>query len=785
MIVHYLVLSFRSFKKHLGSFLINLFGLVTGLAFSTFIFLWVTNELNVDSFLAHRDELFQVFINEPAENDIATTPYTPGVLGSYLQNAIPEVENSVEVIEPVSFYNGTLSQSDTHIKVDAQYAGKEFFNLFTYDLIVGDKRSALTGTKGVVLTEETAKKLFNSTDCLGKMVEFKNETFTGLFEVTGVTARTPYASSMNFDVLFSYDLFLEERPDVHDWNNGGPSTFLLLKKGTDPEAFNEKIKNLIIDKPGRAGNRLYAQRFASKYLYGTFKNGVAVTGRIVNVRLFSVIAIVIVIIACINYMNLATAQGARRMKEIGVKKAVGAQRSSIFSQYMTESMLMVTLALVLALGVVWALVPYFNELSGKSISFNLSVNLLLILVCVTAVTGFVAGFYPSLYLSAFNPLKVLKGQTTNSLGELLLRKGLVTFQFVASVFLIVSVLVVHSQINFITTKDLGFKDDNVLSFQIEGTVKEKLAAYLEDVKRIPGVVNASFAGDLSSRKNGLSWPGKPVDGSEPRFYYMDASYDLVNVLGISLKEGRNFSRNYPSDSLAIIFNEAAITEMGLKDPIGQEVEFYGKRKIIGIVKNFHFEPFYEKVKPLFFKFDGDPEGNVLIKIQKGQEQTTVASVEEHYRKFNPGYPFAFTFLDEEIQKNYEAETRLALLSKYFAGIAIIISCLGLLGLTAFAAQKRTKEIGIRKALGATNMGSIILVSREFMQLVLIALAIGLPLSYVALNEWLHQFEYHINISTWHLLVAALVTSVVSFTTVCLQSIRATSVDITRSLRADN
>jgi len=784
MLSHYLLISFRSILKYKRSFIINLIGLSTGLTFSLFIYFWVADELNVNSYHEKRDQLFQVMVNEPLNNGIETQEFTPGPLAKTMADELPEVEYGVSVVEPISFYNGVLSENDNYIKVRPQFVDKDYFQAFTCVLLQGDKHAVLGNPQSILLSAETAVKLFpNMESCVGRIVEFKNEYFSGVYTVSGIFDRPAGPTTERFDVIFSYDLFLEKRPEVRDWNNAGPATFIVLRKGTDVEEFNTKIKDFIKHKPGRKHSALFAQQYSKKYLYGVYENGVPVGGRVMYVTLFSTIAVFILFIACINYMNLSTARASVKLKEIGVKKAVGAARSSLFMQYMGESMVISFLSVFTALGLVALLLPGFNRIAGKHIVLNFSIELVLIVLCVAILTGLLAGSYPALYLSGFNPGAVLKGKLKTSIGELWVRKGLVVFQFSTSVILIVSVLVVDNQMQFIQTKNLGYNRDNVISFPLEGNLTQGQETFFTEVKKVPGVIDISFSGELSSRRGGLLWDGKHEDeASSPQFYYMDASYDLIHVLGIEVKEGRSFSREFGSDSTAIIFNEAAIEAMGIKDPIGKTVDFYGKREIIGVVKNFHFESLYEKVKPFFFKMDKNTEGNVFVKIKGGEERRTIDAVQQTYSKFNKGFPFDYRFLDEDFQAQYEAETRVAVLSRYFAGVAILISCLGLFGLTAFATQRRTKEIGIRKVLGAGDFHTVRLLSRDFIKMVLISQIVGLPISYFIVKSWLDHFQYRIEMSPWYFLAAAVITLIIAVVTVGMQTMSATKVNLTESLR---
>ncbi len=571
------------------------------------------------------------------------------------------------------------------------------------------------------------------------------------------------------------------------WGNNGPSTFLVLQEGADVAAFNEKIERLPDGKYDKEDYRtLFTRPYSDGYLYGTYENGVQAGGRIEYVRLFSIIALFILVIACINFMNLSTAKASRRVKEVGIKKAVGASRSTLITQYLSESFLMSFLSLLTAIVLVGSAIAAVQQHHRQTIVAGVHRPAGLVFPGHHAAYRTTGGSYPALYLSGFNPVAVLKGKLTSSIGELWARKGLVVFQFVLSVVLIVSVWVVYQQIEFVQSRNLGYDKDNLISFPMEGRIAESPETFLAEAKRIPGVANVSsmqqsVVGNESSTV-GLGWEGKNPD-EVVEFQNFSMGYDMIETLGLEVLEGRSFSRAFSTDSSAIIFNETAIARMGLTDPVGTTVNLWGEdRQIIGVVKDFHFESLHEAVKPSFIKADFDFAMNVVARLEAGKERTTLAQLQDFYQTFNPGYSFDYQFVDADYQALYAAEQRVSTLSKYFAGLAILISCLGLFGLAAFTAERRLKEIGIRKILGASDFGIVRLLSGDFTKMVLVAIAIALPVSYFIAQRWLEGFAFSIDLQWWYFAGAGLIALLVAWFTVGLQTVKAARVNPADCLR---
>ncbi|NAS31878.1 FtsX-like permease family protein [Flavobacteriaceae bacterium R38] len=787
MLKHNLILFFRDIKKYKTAFLINIIGLSSGLACAFLIYLWVSDEVNMDRFNENDSARHvQVIHSYPTAQGIHTNTNgsTPNPLWEALDEEMPEVEYAFPAITK-HFYNGVLSSKDKHFKVKPQFIGKGYFNVFSYNFTHGNKHEVLSDKSEIVISEKMATSLFQSADdAMGKTVTFKGQYFTGAYIISGVF-KSPSNISEQFDVFFAYELFLER--DLMQWYNGGTQAHLVLNKGVDLDKFNAKIKSFLNTKFKSSEQTLYAQPYSERYLYSKYENGVPVGGRIIYVKLFSIVALFVLVIACINYMNFSTAKASRRIKEIGVKKAIGAGRKSLIFKFFGESVSMAFLSLVIALVFVLILLPQFNEITGKQLTLNLAPNVIVSILTITAVTGLISGIYPAFHLSGFKPVIALKGKLTGDLNSFRLRKGLVVFQFAISVILIASVIVIYKQVEFIQTTNLGYNKDHIISFPKEGKLEKDFDAFLSEVKNIPGVLNASqMRGDLPGRidfTHGYQWKDMDEKDLKLRFYHISGGYDLIELLGITLKDGRGFSRDFSTDEDAIIMNETAIKMINYENPVGEQ--FYNNKmsEIVGVVEDFHFQSLQEKVQPFLFSLS-DRGDNFLVKMQAGEEAETIHQIAALYSKFNAGYPFEFKFLDENYQEVYASEERIAVLSKYFAGVAILISCLGLLGLAIFTASQRRKEIGIRKTLGQKRSQIAILLSGEFTKLVGISMIIGLPVAFLLMGNWLSNFAYKIALKPSYFIITGIITLLLAIATVSTQAINAASKNPVDALREE-
>jgi predicted permease len=784
MLRHNLLFIYRTFLRFKNTFFINLIGLATGLSCTLLIYLWVNDELSVDKFHKNDSRLFQVIERLEEANGIIISPLTAGPLTQALAEEMAEVESAAAATQ--TYEDITLSVNEKNIKADGKYVGKDFFKLFSYGLIEGDESQVLLDKYSIVISDELAMRLFNTTENLtGKTVEFQKDQ---QYQISGIFSKVPHNSSEQFDFVLSFELFLEKDEWNLRWDNSAAFAYVLLKPDVNIEEFDKKIADYIRVKTNKEimHRTPMIKKYSENYLYGHYENGVQSGGRIEYVTLFSIIAIFILAIACINFMNLSTAKASRRLKEVGIKKAIGADSRDLIFQFLGESMLMAFTSLIIAIILIIVCLPLFNEITGKHLFLTFNLPFALSVLGITLFTGFVSGSYPALYLSSFSFTSVLKGKLDTNKLEIWTRKGLVVFQFAISVILIVSVVVVYNQIKFVQTKNLGYNKENIIFFQKEGKAAEHFETFLSKVENIPGVKNASsikhdMTGHSSSTYR-LKWEGKnPEDKTS--FENISVNYDMVETLGIEMKEGRTFSRDFGSDSSKIIFNEAAIAHMGLQDPIGKTVRFWGKdMQIIGVAKDFHFESLREEVKPLLFRLDPKSTLMFMVKIEEGREKEVIEGLQEFYSTFNPGFPFEYRFLDQEYQMQYVAEQRVAAISRYFAALAILISCLGLLGLAAFTAERRTKEIGIRKILGSSNFTIFRLLTGEFTKMVLVAIFIALPLSYFIASKWLDTFAFKIDLEWWYFLGAGSIALLVAWFTVGTQVIKAARINPVKCLK---
>lgn len=785
MLRHNLILIYRNFRRFKTTFFINLIGLSTGLACTILIYLWVNDELKIDKFHEKGARLFQVMERQQRGGAFGVTDSTPWLLSEVLEDEMPEVAYAVVATPTYWFSRQTLSVDNNPVKANGKYASKDFFNIFSYPLIDGDPGQVLADKSSMVISEPLAIKLFGTVEkVVGKTITYQQNQ---LFKVSGVF-NLPPTSSEYFDFVMPLNILTDMRPNLTDWRNSGPNTFIVLKETADVADFNQKIANIISTKSEDKHRVLFATKYADAYLFGNYENGVQSGGRIEYVRLFSIVAIVTLIIACINFMNLSTAKATRRIKEVGIKKVIGARRRTLILQYMAESMFMTVLSLVVAILLVDVLLPQFNMITGKDLAFRPELNVIVVLLLLILVTGLVAGSYPALYLSGFNPAAVLKGQLHTSFGEFFARKGLVVFQFTLSVMLIVTVLVIYNQIQFVQNRNLGYDKDNLIYFPKEGKVRTSLETFLAELNKIPGVVKATSIAQSTvggGNTTEIEWEGKDPQQRIP-FAVRPVNLDALEMLDLVVIAGRSFSGEFASDTSGIIFNEAAIESMGMTDPIGKEVSLGPdlKLKIVGVVKDFHYESLRTDVAPLFFVLKPQYTETIMVKIAKGEETRTLDNIARFYKQYNPGFPFDYRFVDADYQALYGEERRVSLISGYFAGIAILISCMGLFALATFTAERRRKEIGIRKVLGSSEPGIVYLLSRDFTRLVLLAIMIALPFSYLLTRQWLDNFAYKIPLNWWYFAGSGLIALTIAWITVGTQAVRAARLNPTKCLRDD-
>ncbi len=782
---HSFKISARSFLRYKGSFLINLLGLSTGLACVLMIYLWINSELATDQYHVKKDRLYQMLENVDQGGGLITRVTSPGPMAIGLMEDFPEIERAVTVTWPMNF---TLSAGDQNFKSKGVYARNGYFDLFTFNFLEGNSATVLEEMKSIVISRKLAENLFGtSTGVVGQLLTLQQKES---YQVTGIFDDIPKEASLKIDFVIPFSNFWDEHEWVRTWYNTAPRTFVLLKEDADVTDLNEKLFDYVREKTeGNADHRSpFLAKYADRYLYGKYEEGKLSGGRIDYLWLFGAIALFILVIACINFMNLATARASRKMKEVGVKKTVGANRGALIFQYLTESYLITSISLLAALTLVVLCLPQFNDIAGKELNLFDDKNIIWGSLIILIVTGLLAGSYPAFYLSSFTPIKVLRGKLQGSIGENWIRKGLVTFQFSLSTMLIVAVIVVYGQIMFTQDQHLGYDKENVVVVNIEGALTDSLTflSFVRSVNDLQGVTLAT-GGDHSMIGHnggtyGINWPGKDPD-DRTEFENMVVSDRFIEVLKIGLSEGRFFDAQLTSDYDKIIFNEAAIAYMGLEDPVGKNVELWGrKRQIVGVVKDFNFESLHERVKPIFMVLASEYTDYLYVKVNGDATQSTLTEIDELHQKANPGFALEYHFLEQDYQNQYTAEQRVSVLSGYFAIIAIIISCLGLLGLASFTIEVRSKEIGIKKILGASEFMVISQLTYNLVKSTLVSVIIGLPLSYYFLENWLQGFAYRMELSWWIFGLGGALMIIISILTVVFQTASAWRINPVSLLR---
>jgi len=788
MFRHNILLSLRIFKRYKSSFLINLTGLAAGLASVLMIYLWVQDETNIDRFHEKGDRLYQVMGNFNRPDGISTWNGTSALLGDGLNDAFPEIETAISSTPPEWKIQFELAIDETQLKAVGKHVQAEYFNLFSYPVLMGSAKESLTNPNSVVLTETLATNLFGSPEkAMGQTLKWKSMMLGAESMVTAIIEDIPANSTDQFDLLLPFEAYTKDFGN--SWPNPNAITYVLLQEGADLNTVNAKIRNFLDDKLEDNNKELFLTPYEDQYLYGRYENGVIAGGRIEYVRLFSIIAVFILVIACINFMNLATARASRRIKEVGVKKSVGASRAALVLQHLIESVLMALLSLVVAVILVNLFMPQFNLITGKDISLTFSTELFISSLGISLVTGLLAGSYPAFYLSGFKPALVLKGLLKGSNGELWVRRGLVIFQFALTIIFIVGVVVIYQQMEMIQSKQLGFDKDNLVYFEREGktTDNDNLDGFIKGLKNLPGVASATAINNEFFNPPGLnnfSWEGMTEDA--PEFKRFIVYYNFVETADIELLEGRDFSSEFPlRDEWQIIINESAATAIGYEEPVGKKANYGGlDARIVGVVKDFQFKSLHEKTGPAVLMLDPRFLLNTMIRIEAGTTAETLNRLEDYYKVYNPGFTLNYRFLDQDFQALYDAETKVSALSRYFAGLAILISCLGLLGLVAFSAERRTKEIGIRKVLGSDKLSIVMLLSKDFTRMIIIAILIALPVSYYFSAQWLSGFAYPIDLNWWLFAGAGLASLFIAWLAVSFQTLRIAGINPVDCLRDD-
>jgi len=787
MLKNYFKIAWRNIISNKTSSLINIGGLAVGMATSFMLLLYVYNEFTFDKFHANNSRLYQVYKNQHSNGEIKTKNITPQTLAPVLQKDFPEVQNTARMSEPMYVL---IKYNTNALKVITVAADPSLMQLFSFDKVYGDNKNGLADQSSIVLSQSVAKALFGNADPVGKIVDY-----TGFpLKVSAVIKDNPQNSSFTFKAVIPWQAFLAQAPWLKEvsWDNYSYATYVLLKPGASLASVNVKIKHLIAKYYAQdKGIELFMYPFNRIHLYGDFKNGISNGGVIEYLQLFFFLAIGILFIACINFMNLSTARSERRAKEVGIRKTMGARRFALFKQFMSESLLMAFLAFLIAVLLAIILLPVFSD--AIHIQLKLPYNNIwawLIAIMITLFTGFFAGSYPALFLSSFNPVKVLKGQFTNTKASVKPRQVLVVIQFAFAVCLIISSIFVYKQINYVANKPVGYNRNGLIEMAVDGDLYGKFESFRRDAISAGAITDGAIISEPITTLTGASWanywPGQLPGEEKIVIDCIGVTYHFVNTYELKITDGRDFDEGRPSDSTAVVLNQAAVKLMRLQQPVGQTIKWMGaNRTIIGVVQNFVWGSPYEPVKPTIIGFAKDWVGNIGLRLNpKNSTSKSLAALQVIYKKYNPAYPFEYKFTDESFSNKFKNEKLLGTMSVAFACLAIIISCLGLFGLASFAAERRRKEISIRKVLGATILNLWFKLSQEFVKLIVISFIIGSALSWYYIGKWLNTYTYHTTVN-----VAVFGLTFILSITICLlavswQAIKAAWINPVNNLKSE-
>jgi putative ABC transport system permease protein len=790
MFSNYFKSAWRNLLKNKTFSFINLMGLAIGMACSLLIIFWVKDEYRVDAFHAHKNQLFRIYERSYFDGKKQAAIWTQGPLAEELKKKIPEIERATAYEWPSL---QTFTAGDKVNKQTLNAAGPDFFNMFSFKMLRGTASTALKELHGLAISKKMAEIFFGSPEAaMGKTIRYDNRKD---FTVSAVFENLPVNSTLQFDCLMTWNAYVEDNSDwAADWGSTDPLTFLQIRADANPAIVEAKIQHFLdpflkaTDKNRRT--ELALQPFHEYYLNSNIKDAHMEGGRIQYVELFSIVAVFILLIACINFMNLSTARSVKRSKEVGVRKVVGAMRFSLIKQFMIEAILLTVLSFLLSIVIIALLLPTFNSVTGKQLTIPFTeYSFWLTLAGLIAFTGLIAGSYPALFMSAMNPIRVLKSRFTFSSGSALFRKGLVVFQFALSIVLIVGMIVINRQVSYIRTTNLGYNRENLLYFPFEGDLPTKYNVLKEKLLRVSAVKQVSHITEtpisLGWGHDGVSWEGK--DPNSPiRFTPVGIGYDFIETMGLQLAAGREFSKEFATDTSALLVNEFAVKTMGFKDPIGKTV-YLGKYKttIVGVIKDFHFQSLHTPIRPMFaYLRNLHPQGSVIVRIEAGKTPQALTQLEKVYKEVNPSAPFSVSFADQQYEYMYKNEQVVSNLANNFAVIAIFISCLGLLGLSMFTAEQRRKEIGIRKILGADIRSLFTLLSKDFLLLVIIAFVIATPLAWLAAGNWLQNFAYRISVDWWMFAIAGSIAILIALITISFQTIKAAIANPVKNLRTE-
>ncbi len=769
----------------------NIFGLAIGIACAGLIFLWVEDEVNYDMVNTKKDRVYLVRENQQYEAGIFTHSSTPGLLAPAIQADIPGIINTCRKSEGNTSY--LFSIGDKTMYAEGCFAEPSLFSIFTIPFVQGSATTAFTQLYSIVITEKTAKKFFGNTpDVLGKTVRMDNQQD---YVVTGVVKDFPANTSMQFEWVVPFEIYFQRSPWLHRWGNNSLSTYVELGEHASVASVNKQLSGYLKKKDPESITQLFLFGLKNWHLYDQFENGKPTGGgRVTYIRLFSAIAWIILLIACINFMNLATARSEKRAREVGVRKVMGAGKGWLVLQFIGEALFMTLLASFVAVLLISLLLPAFNTLVQKQLIAGFD-NPLHVgsLVLITVICGLVAGSYPALYLSSFNPVFVLKGLKTKNSSVAFIRKGLVIVQFSISIILIISTVIVYQQIQHVKTRDLGFDKAHLLELQIQGEMGKNFSVFKQDLLATGAVENVAISDhttiDGGNNTSGFTWEGKPAN-NKVLVSTRGVSPEFLPTSGMQLVEGRNLALSDTARGhLNVMVTESLTKLMGKGSAIGKSLHYEGdttQAVIVGVVKDYVYGNMYGKSDPVLFTALPLRYASVMYIRMKAQTDpaNALAQIAAVMKKDNSVYPFQYRFVDDRFNQKFLAEMLVSKLSRIFAALAILISCLGLFGLAAYTAERRTKEIGIRKVLGA-SVGSITgLLSTDFIKPVLISALIAYPLAWWGMNQWLQAYPYRITISWWVFLFAGAGAMFIALVTISFQSIKAALANPVKSLRTE-
>jgi ABC-type antimicrobial peptide transport system permease subunit len=794
MFKSYIKTAWRNLVKNKGFSFINITGLAIGMAAAILIFLWIQNELDHDTAYPKSDRLYLMYNRDKFNGQTFAWSSTPKIMAPTIKKDYPEVEDAVRINSYSANYLFTVGEKK--LIEHGFIVDSGFLNMFDFPMLYGNANQALNGIYNIVLTEKLATTLFGKENAIGKTIRIDS---TDIFTVSGVMKDLPNTTSFQFDYLLPWAYLQKLKQDDDVWDNNSISTYILLKQNASQAAFNEKVKNITIEHTKGSGlpstTQVFSYAVSKTYLYGKNDNGKLVAGRIETVRLFGGIAALILLIACINFMNLSTARSEKRAKEVGIRKVVGAQKFSLIAQFIGESILLALFAGIIAILIVQLVLPSYNQLVNKTLYLNWSnIYFWLEFLAFIIFTGIIAGSYPAFFLSSFKPLKVLKGTFKAAYAVINPRKILVVLQFTFAIILIISTIIILHQIRYAQQREAGYNKNNIIYTFIQGDVGKNYGIIKQSL-----LANGAAVGITKSMSPiteswsdswGFSWQGCTEEDKKLDFGRFSTDGDFMKVMGTSLVEGRDIDlKNYPGDSTSIMLNETAVKRMRLKGPvIGQFVNNGNstKMQIVGVVKDFILSSPYEPVGPLMINGPATGWFNVIhIKLNPAKPVSEdLKLAEQVFKQYNPEYLFNYKFVDEEYAKKFEDTQRTATLAALFAGLTIIISCLGLFGLAAYMAENRIKEIGVRKVLGASVTSITTLLSKDFLSLVIISFVIASPIAWYAMHQWLLGYTYRVSIEWWVFAGAGIIAILISLLTVSYQAIRAAIANPVKSLRTE-